>query len=183
MEIHHLICFDANDCEFVKSLQVMVESKADGGLQLRYELIGDLSKMRIPLWQEPSEVEGLWNHTCFEAFVAVEGEAGYQEYNFSPSGQWAAFAFAGYRKCIGWSTGEVPEIVTVRDKDGYLKLVANIAASELPNNSHGRPLQLGLTAVIESRGGDLSYWALVHPSDRPDFHHRGGFACILSPKK
>ena len=38
------------------------------------------------------------------------------------------------------------------------------------------PARLGLTAVIEEAGGRLSYWALRHPAERPDFHDAGGFA-------
>lgn len=34
-------------------------------------------------------------------------------------------------------------------------------------------LRLALCAVIEASDGSLSYWALAHPADRPDFHHPG----------
>ena len=37
------------------------------------------------------------------------------------------------------------------------------------------PLQLALTAVIELTDGSKSYWALKHPGERPNFHHRDGF--------
>jgi hypothetical protein len=33
------------------------------------------------------------------------------------------------------------------------------------------PLRLGLAAVIEDKTGIFSYWALRHPSAKPDFHH------------
>jgi hypothetical protein len=39
--------------------------------------------------------------------------------------------------------------------------------------------QIGLTAVIETATGEKSYWALHHPAEKPDFHHRGGFALSL----
>lgn len=183
MAIHRLICLGGKDCSLVKSLEVEAEFNRNGELQLQYALFGDLAKIQIPPPQQPAETEGLWNHTCFEAFVAVEGEPGYHEYNFSPSGQWAAFSFSGYRKRCSWSAGKSPEMVWSQDKNGRLKLTANIAASELPKNTCGKPFQLGLTAVVESDIGGFSYWAIVHPADRPDFHHRGGFACILFPKK
>jgi hypothetical protein len=38
---------------------------------------------------------------------------------------------------------------------------------------------VGLAAVIEDVSGDLSYWALAHLSDKPDFHHPDGFALHL----
>ncbi len=41
------------------------------------------------------------------------------------------------------------------------------------------PLRLGLSAVIEASGGTLSYWALHHPADKPDFHNAKAFALRL----
>jgi hypothetical protein len=40
-------------------------------------------------------------------------------------------------------------------------------------------LRLGLSAVIESCNGSLSYWALRHPAGKPDFHHADAFALGL----
>ena len=34
-------------------------------------------------------------------------------------------------------------------------------------------------AVVEETDGRLSYWALTHPAERPDFHHRDGFVLPL----
>ena len=43
------------------------------------------------------------------------------------------------------------------------------------------PLQRArLAAVIEATDGSLSYWALAHPSDKPDFHHPDSFVLELS---
>ena len=41
--------------------------------------------------------DGLWRHTCFEAFICRRATGEYWEYNFSPSGAWAAYQFSGYR--------------------------------------------------------------------------------------
>jgi hypothetical protein len=38
---------------------------------------------------------------------------------------------------------------------------------------------LALAAVLEDRDGRLSYWALEHPSERPDFHHPNSFVLEL----
>src|SRR3979490_1310679 len=40
---------------------------------------------------------GLWQHTCFEAFLAAPGVAGYYEFNFTPTLDWAAYQFTDYR--------------------------------------------------------------------------------------
>ena len=34
--------------------------------------------------QGNSPVDGLWRHTCFEAFVGIPGAEPYYEFNFSP---------------------------------------------------------------------------------------------------
>jgi hypothetical protein len=38
-----------------------------------------------------------------------------------------------------------------------------------------------LAAVVETTRG-ISYWALHHPADKPDFHHPDSFALRLEPQ-
>jgi len=38
-------------------------------------------RLRVP--------DELWQHTCFEAFIGTSSGAGYYEFNFAPSTQWA----------------------------------------------------------------------------------------------
>ena len=163
----------------VQTLQVKVESQSQGDLYLRYDLTGDLAQIRIPARQLPVAVDGLWEHTCFEVFVAVEGETEYHEFNFSPSGQWAAYAFSDYRVHRERTISQAPAI-SFAQSNGHLLLEAVIAAPDLPQNITGKPLQLGLAAVIEMNDGSRSYWALYHPSDHPDFHHRAGFNLLIN---
>ena len=167
-------------CPAVQSLQVEVEATLEGGLKLRYELTGDLTQLRIPGPQIPSEEDGLWKNTCFELFVSVEGDARYHEFNFSPSGQWAAYAFSNYRERSEWVSSQAPDTSVSQANNGHFLLEAMITAADFPPNIAGKPLQLGLAAVIEAEDGQCSYWALLHPSAHPDFHHRDGFACILA---
>jgi hypothetical protein len=175
----HLICHDGYVCNAVQSLQVKVESESQGDLELSYELTGDLAQIRIPEQKPPAAADGLWEHTCFEVFVAVEGEADYHEFNFSTSGQWAAYAFSGYRVRSAWTASRSPSIRFVWTNE-HLQLEALIAAADLPRNNTGKPLQLALAAVIEANDGTCSYWALHHPEARPDFHHRAGFILSLN---
>ena len=83
----------AAPCGPLRGIQVFLNRAADGKLELRYLLEGDIERVRIP----PPRAERLWQHTCCEIFIAAEGLSAYDEYNFSPSGDWAAFAFTGYR--------------------------------------------------------------------------------------
>jgi len=164
----------------VCTVRAEIELHPQGNLHLRYELTGDLAQLRIPAPQPPIAVDGLWEHTCFEVFVAVEDNTSYHEFNFSPSGQWAAYAFSDYRERSVWMTSHAPTISFVQTND-HLLLEAVIVAADLPQNPKGRPLQLGLTAVIETNDGGRTYWALHHPEPDPDFHHRAGFILSLTP--
>jgi hypothetical protein len=180
MLIKSLICHGGTVFTAVRSLHVKVELQPQGALQLSYELTGNLAQICIPVPQSPSAVDGLWGHTCFELFVAVEGEAGYHEFNFSPSGQWAAYAFSDYRVRSALAVSRMP-VISFTQSYGQLQLEAVIAAVDLPQNIAGKPLQLGLTAVIEADDGSRSYWALHHSTPRPDFHDRAGFILSLNP--
>jgi hypothetical protein len=175
----HLICHSDRVCDSVLDVQVKVEIEPQGDLQLSYELTGDLAQIRIPEPKPPSAADGLWEHTCFEAFVALEGEADYHEFNFSPSRQWAAYGFSGSRVRSSWTSSRRPSIRFVLNNE-HLLLEALIASVDLPWNNTGKPLQLGLAAVIEADDGTCSYWALHHPEARPDFHHRAGFILSLN---
>ena len=173
----NLTCHISTHNAAVRSMRVEVASRPQGALYLSYELTGDLAQIHIPAPQPAIATDGLWQHTCFEAFIAVEGETRYHEFNFSPSGQWAAYAFRDYRERSAWTVSQTP-VISFTQNDGLLQLEAVIAVADLPQNIACKPFQLGLTAVIEAIDGSRSYWALHHPDAHPNFHHRAGF--ILS---
>ena len=169
--IHHPDTADAA----VKQLYIGVKAQYQhDDLTLRYELNGDVDIFLIPEPKPTNETDGLWQHTCFEAFIAVEEEDAYHEYNFSPSGQWAAYAFSKYRIRKDWQAQNAPAIHFVRT-DEQIVLTAVIDNSDLPDNPLNKSYRLGLATVLETNNGELSYWALCHPSGKPDFHHRTGF--------
>ncbi len=156
-------------------VQVTLAGTAPGGLQLAYLLTGDLTNLKIPAPVTTAQADGLWQHTCFEAFIAACGEAAYHEFNFSPSGQWAGYRFDAYRtRDITWSA-PAPPVVRVRRHTNRLELDAVLEASHMPPLGNGRSWAVGLAAVVESSSGRLSYWALSHPAEQPDFHDRSAF--------
>jgi hypothetical protein len=136
-----------------------------------------MARLRIPSPQPVTRADGLWRHCCFEAFIRGAGKAGYREFNFSPSGAWALYAFRGYREPEPRAAESPAPAITVRQTDDRLELEAavTIDAAGWP----GSVLEIGLAAVIETQQGSLSYWALKHPSPRPDFHHPDSFALSL----
>jgi hypothetical protein len=164
---HLLIPHPLTPCEAVTRLEVEVGREGDG-LALRYRLTGDLDRLAIPARTAPARIDGLWEHTCFEAFVAGDGD-GYCEFNFAPSTAWAAYRFDGYRRGMAPLEGIAAPGIEAATTPGVLEVGVRLT---LPPG----PARLGLTAVIEEAGGRLSYWALRHPAERPDFHDAGGFA-------
>jgi hypothetical protein len=161
--------------EIIKAMHIGVKaSYQNGSLRLHYDVLGFIDRFLIPSPKAPEQTENLWQHTCFEAFISVVEECHYHEFNFSPSGDWAAYAFEDYRKRKTWKANVPPAISYVRTGE-RLSLEAVISERDLPDNPRKQPYRLGLSAVLETKTGDLSYWALFHPSGMPDFHHRTGF--------
>ena len=89
-----LVCHPSSATGAVERITVAVHRTARE-LGFEYRLEGDGSRIRIPAVCAPARTLGLWKHTCFEAFVAIEGEPAYHEFNVSPSGEWAVHAFRG----------------------------------------------------------------------------------------
>ena len=128
----------------------------------------------IPDADTPERKDELWKTTCFEAFLQGVGEGPYREWNFAPSGDWAAYDFTGYRE--GMATADVrPPYVRMEDNMTWFALGATIAVDA------DREWRLGLSAVLEERDGTKSYWAISHPSpEKPDFHAADCFAAKLA---
>ena len=179
-----LLCHPATPGRLVRTIEVYAARCPSGGLELAYCLRGDMARLLIPEPTAPGPANGLWEHSCFEAFVALPGEAAYHEFNFSPSGQWAAFAFSGHRQRDPESVLAAPPQISARLFVGRLELEAVIGPALLPPGAEAATLQIGLTAIVEAADtvdGSHSYWALRHPAALPDFHHRDGFVCELAP--
>jgi hypothetical protein len=161
----------ASPCAALRGIEATVTRGRDGGLQLAYRLDGDFARLRLPPPRAPRVAEKLWQHTCCELFVGDAAGPGYHEFNFSPSGEWAAYRFTRYREGLPFLCPD-PKIRLQRSP-GRLELQAQVAI-QLP----ARP-RIGLSAVIEEDNGTLSYWALRHAPGKPDFHHRDAFVLEL----
>lgn len=158
-------------CEAVTGIEVEVARPGGDRLALIYVVTGRIGDLVIPAPAPAERTDGLWQRTCFEAFLS-RGES-YQELNFSPSGQWAAYRFHGYREGMREAEIEPPLIRSSAAAESY-ELEASVS---LPDQAPGR---LGLSAVIEEANGRKSYWALAHPPGKADFHHPDSFAHRLA---
>src|SRR5579871_6753987 len=68
-----------------------------GELRLRWRVQAPLARLAVPRAAARERRYGLWRHTCFEAFLREPGQRAYCELNFSPGGDWAAYAFEDVR--------------------------------------------------------------------------------------
>ncbi len=175
--VYPLVPHPVSERGAVRELRVSVHGIGDARLSLRYQLEAELAGVLIPEPAPPRHTDALWRHTCFEAFVGrANGE--YREYNFSPSGAWAAYHFRGYREgMVPLAASQSPSL-RWRGGEDLLELDVTLDLSGLWQSAERR-LRLGLAAVIEDRTRVLSYWALSHPLAKPDFHHDGGFVLDL----
>lgn len=160
----------------VLGLTAVVERRV-AGLRLDYRLVAPAGAVRVPALQPPARADRLWEHTCFEAFVGVPHSTAYHEFNFAPSGEWAAYAFTGYREGMRPLPAATPPVVTAVAAGNELRVTADVPAVLLPDAG---VLRLALSAVIEDMAGRRHYWALHHPAPQPDFHAAGSFAVLLA---
>ena len=182
--LHPLLCHAQNHAPAVRQVEAGACFASDGAMRITFRLSGDMARLRIPPPQAVTCRDGLWEHTCFEVFLHSGISEAYREYNFSPSGQWAAYAFSAYRTPDRTLFSPSPPCIEARLSAGRLDLDVTLAADSLPRGKPSHPLRIGLSAVIESQDigdGQLSYWALHHPSPRPDFHQHEGFILALTP--
>jgi hypothetical protein len=166
-------------CAAATGIAVDAARSRSGNLVLRYVLTGRMSEVRIPPLAALSRADALWHRTCFEAFLCAPPEEVYYEFNFSPSRQWAAYRFAGYRNGMTVVYECSAPHIEVRTDAHRCELETSLDLHRLDHLPRDAAWRLGLSAVIEDVHGNRSYWALAHPPGKPDFHHPDCFACEL----
>jgi hypothetical protein len=183
MTVEHridLTCHSTTRTETVCAIQVLARRSANAELRLSFCLDGDMPRIRIAGPVAPRFAAQLWRHTCFESFIAVEGQPAYHEFNFAPSGEWAIYAFRGYRDGGPLADETMRPHIAVRSTANRLEVDAVVRLDALSAVHPHASLRVGLATVIEANDG-LSYWALRHPAGKPDFHDAAGFALVLEP--
>jgi hypothetical protein len=157
----------------------MVTIVRDGEtLRMRFRIPDDPSRLNLPVRKEPRRADGLWERTCFECFIREPGSKRYHEFNLSPSTEWAHYEFDDYRS--GRADSEMPgPVVKAFAAPHRFELSTRIWIPELGKADW----RVGISAIVEERGGRKSYWALAHPPGEPDFHHPDCFALELPAAK
>jgi hypothetical protein len=172
--LHVLKCHPDSVCDAVVRIDASLTRHA-ASLALRVIVHGNIAALQIPPAVTAERTDELWKHMCYEAFVRAGDE--YYEFNLSPSTQWAAYRFSGYRQDMANAPMTAPAIVVAADATQF-ELSATLDCSQLSLSSTQK-WRAGISAVIEEAGGRKSYWALAHAAGKPDFHHAAGFVIEL----
>lgn len=150
-------------------------------LQLHYRLQGPLEELIIPSAPAkgaPERQDGLWLHTCLEAFWAVENQPDYWELNISPAGPWNLYKLNNYREGLTPEPALAAMATSIVQRSNELQLKVAFSLPEAIGLD--QVLQLSVAAVIEQQNKQISYWSLAHPGPEPDFHLRDGFLLRLT---
>ena len=164
--ILQLLCHGDHLPRRVKDVRASVSLDAAGNAALQYIVDCPAHLMEIGYRKSPERLDNLWQTTCFELFVRRPDDAAYLEYNFAPSGDWAHYAFSGYRADMPEPLTDGPVIEARAQGNQYFVDVEFL----LPPEYRCQKLQVAVTAIVEEAQSATSYWALAHGDGPADFH-------------
>jgi hypothetical protein len=146
-------------------------------LYISFEVTGDLSWIDFGNYTpEKYRRLNLFEKTCFEFFLKIPNGQ-YLEFNFSPNFSWNIFSFYQLRGPLLELPMEKDIDLDILNSSDKFFLVAKISKDILPMEylNNLKLAQFGITMVIKSRLGTISYWAIDHKDSRPNFHHYDSF--------
>jgi hypothetical protein len=172
-----LIPFPAPDLPAVSIAGTL--SLESGLLSLHYSLSGNIKEVLLPPESvPPRRRDELWKATCFEFFLAIQDQPGYWEFNMSPSGDWNVYRMDAYRR-IGFREEPAISQLPFRFRKGMDGVFLDVSLDLTPMIQPGDALEVALSAILQTKDSGETYWALVHPGIRADFHARESFIVLL----
>ena len=159
------------------AIDISVEAERSGRdmMHLLFSVEGDTDDVIWPELDDQRFSDGLWKHSCCEAFVGLPDSSGYIELNVATSMLWAAYAFDDYRAGMT----PLPALDPISAGGSRPGSVWVSFAVRLPQLARAVAWRVGLTVVIEAVDGTKSYWALAHAPGAPDFHNPDCFIATL----
>lgn len=115
----------------------------------------------------PERRDNLWQSTCFECFVGIQGHHQYLEINGSPTGHWQAYQFSGYRELIG--PAQQVNVKVSATSNGTSQKSIHVEVDIDHPDFVTKDWQISVSAILALSSG-LAYYALEHPATQPDFH-------------
>jgi hypothetical protein len=165
----NLLPFSGTNPSFSLSAEAHIKGSI---LNIFFNLQGPLEKLKN--LSEASGIHGrkheLWKTTCFEWFIKSKNAPNYWECNMSPAGDWNIYKLSDYRKNLQEELLlETFFLRTERTSEESWTLDATIDLTPL-TLPQGKIL-VNLSAVLENKEGEKSYWSLAHTQKQADFHH------------
>jgi hypothetical protein len=166
--------------------------RLDQQLSINFQLTGEIEKIAVtkcacgiaPPDENPSRRNELWQTTCFEFFLGLEGSPKYWEFNLSPAGHWNIYRFDDYRQGMTEELAFQSFPFLVKDQSDSLTLSLDLDLETIISSTQA--LEVGITTVIQSKINELiseqnsiTYWALTHVGKEADFHQRKSFMLNL----
>ena len=150
---------------------------SEGNLTLHFHLQHKGDDVLLPPSEESIQrTDGLWEHTCFEAFVSQDDQQSYYEINLCPNGNWNMYRLTGYRENLQPEASIERMPVEINLTESSLELSCNISLDSLVEKD--KPLEISLTAVLEHPVKGCSFWAWKHSGKEADFHLRDSLTLL-----
>ncbi|MDQ8934675.1 hypothetical protein [Acinetobacter rudis] len=172
MASYELVAFDRTFRAV--SIVTALEQQANNVLNLGFWL-NDPEQRVVwpPLVTAHPRQDSLWENTCFEVFLGVQGRDEYREVNLSASQAWQAYQFEEYRFPEQSPPPVAYDIDLLSLNKTHYGLNAKIDLSAWLNAENIRwdELYVGLSAVIVTQQ-QLHYFAMQHSAKQADFHNK-----------
>jgi hypothetical protein len=147
-------------------------------LTILYELFGPIKELIIPDFSDkPIRMDRLWEETCFELFLNSQNFGTYWEFNLSPSGHWNVYRFNGYRKGMQEEEAFISLPFSVQTGPDILRLAIEFDPETIIPPAQA--VNVAVCAVMKEKSGRITYWALTHHGEMPDFHMADSFVIEL----
>jgi len=154
-------------------------NRTDNRLSIQYKVHGDIDQIVFPMPSiPPSRKHDLWKATCFEFFIAIPDQPQYWEFNMSPSSDWNVYVMDAYRQVNMREETAFTQLPFEFNKKND-KISINVNVDLNPIVQLEMNLDIGIAAIIQTKDGHESYWALAHPNPQADFHLRESFNLSL----
>lgn len=171
MQTHSLVPHPAFAPGTVEKVTVRWGGVGNHQVMLRFRVDGS-EDLVVPQPNGNGRCDDLWKSTCCELFLALP-DGRYREFNFSPTGQWAAYEFKGYRTRRSDFEPVIRPIISCDVGRRVFTLTVFLDKGEFKGVE-----RVSLCAVVEERRRRMSYWAARHLDLQPDFHNP---ACFVLP--
>ena len=118
----------------------------------------------------PQRKHNLWKETCLEFFLLNEEKGEYLEFNFSPNQDWNCYHFLSYRK--GMSEYSIVQPI-FKMTENSLEVRIELNGIDFQQYS-----SIQISVVAKDKQQRIHYYALNHPTQKPDFHNTDHFQKI-----